>query len=354
MQVGICVVTYNSARHIDTCLDSCRRHAPECGVYVVDNASTDGSADLVAQLFPEATLLRQSSNLGFAAGSNVAMRAALDAGCDAVMLLNPDARLVPGTMQRLMSILAGRPQAAAVQPVVLREDGLVNTMGNPVHYLGFSMAGGNGISVADAERELPWLRADALRDAVEVPACTGAAVLLRATALSDVGLLEEELFLYHEDLELSLRLRRAGWSLLLCRSAEVVHDYAFSRNPMKWYFMERNRFWLLGAHYRAGTLALLAAPLLAAELAVWLEAARGGWTAEKLRSYRYWATPRNVAHLRRRRHELARIRRRPDRELLRTASTRLSSPDTSSGVAQRVFDGASALIWRIIYPLIRW
>ena len=355
MRAGICVVTYNSANHVSACLRSCREHAPSDQVYVVDNASHDGTAEHVAAHFPDARLLRQTTNLGFAGGCNAGICAALDDGCTAVMLLNPDARLCPGALDRLIAVLEENPGAAAVQPVVMRPDGLVNTAGNPVHYLGFSMAGGNGLSLAAATQELPWLRdAPQAARSVEVPACTGAAMLIRAGALRDVGMFEEELFLYHEDLELSLRLRRAGWTLWLCRSAQVVHDYEFSRNPGKWHYMERNRLWLLGAHYRAGTLALLALPLAAAESAVWLQAARGGWLGEKAHSYGYWLARRNRAHLRRRRRELVRVRRRSDREVLRTAATRLSSPDTRSGVLQLLLNAASGILWRIIYPLIRW
>ncbi len=182
-------------------------------------------------------------------------------GASWVLLLNQGALVDSGTVEGLADFLATHPRAAAVQPALFRGDGLVNSLGNPVHYLSFSTAGGNGLSTDEAERDptLPWLRDRTWRTGgVAVPAFTAAAVMLRLAALDEVGLFEEEVFLYHEDLELGLRLRRAGWTLHLLGSVRAVHQYEFSRNRRKWCYLERNRDWVLLAHYRARSLAVLA------------------------------------------------------------------------------------------------
>jgi GT2 family glycosyltransferase len=353
---AIVIVAYQGADHIRRALDSCRAHAADVGVIVVDNASTDGGRELVADDFPEVRLLPQGGNLGFAAGCNVGIRAAREAGARWVMLLNQDAALEENTVVALAAFLEGHPRAAAVQPAVLRADGLVNSLGNPVHYLGFSTAGGNGVPVAEAERDssLPWLRDGRWRSSgVGIPAFTGAAVMLRVAALDEVGLFEEELFLYHEDLELGLRMRRAGWTLHLLGSVRVVHHYEFSRNLRKWYFLERNRHWVLLAHYRTRSLAVLAVPLVAVESAVWAMAFRQGWVAEKWRSYLYWLRPGRVDHLRRRRRELAALGGVSDRELLRSASGRLVATEVAGPLIDGVINPASALLWRMLQPLLR-
>jgi GT2 family glycosyltransferase len=326
-------------------------------VIVVDNASTDGGPELVAGEFPEALLLCQTSNLGFAGGCNVGIRAARRKGAEWVLLLNQDAAVEDGTVAALAAFLASNSRAAAVQPALFRDDGLVNSLGNPIHYLGFSVAGGNGLTVDEAERHptLPWLRDPRWRTSgVVVPACTGAAVMLRMAALEEVGLLEEELFLYHEDLELGLRLRRAGWTLHLLGSVRARHHYEFSRNPRKWYYMERNRHWVVLAHYRGRSLALLAVPFAGVEAAVWLMALRQGWAREKLHSYAYWLLPGKVDYLRRRRRELAALRARSDREVLSVASGQFIATELVSPFIDRVANPMSALIWRILRPLLRW
>lgn len=356
-ETAIVVVAFNGRGHLPVSLGSCRDHARGAAVFVVDNASADGSADLVRRSFPEALVLPQSCNLGFGGGCNVGIRAAFEAGARWILLLNQDAELTEGAVPALVRVLETTPDAAAVQPAILHPDGHVNTLGNPVHYLGFSMAGGDGLTLDQAAHDpsLPWLHDGRWRaQPVQVPACSGAATLLRAEALLDVGLFEELLFLYHEDLELSLRLRRAGWTLWLCANARAVHHYAFRRNPGKWYFLERNRTWVLLAHYRARTLALLALPFIAAEGAVWALALQQGWGHEKARACGYWLDRGHWRVLRERRRELAGLRRVDDAELLAPAATRLISAETRSAFADRVVNPGSALLWRLLQPLLRW
>lgn len=349
------VVAYQGVAHLRRALSSCRAHGEGAEVIVVDNASTDGSGELVAAEFPEARLLPQVRNAGFAGGCNAGIREARRHGAPWVFLLNQDAAVEPGTIAALARFLAEHPRAAAVQPALMRDDGLVNSLGNPVHYLAFSAAGGNGLSVVEAERDptLPWLRDGRWRtDGVEVPAVTGAAVMLRMAALNDAGDFEEELFLYHEDLELGLRLRRAGWTLHLLGSVRAVHHYEFSRNPGKWYYLERNRHWVLLCHYRPRTLAVLGLALLGVEVAVWAMALRDGWAREKLASYLYWARPGTAAYLRLRREELAARGGLSDRQMLATASSRLVAVEASGSVVEGLFNPVSALLWRALRRLI--
>jgi GT2 family glycosyltransferase len=353
---AIVIVAYQGVGHLPRALNSCRVHAPATPVIVVDNASTDGGGELVAAQFPEVRLLREVHNLGFGGGCNVGIRAARAAAASWVLLLNQDAVVEDGTVPALAAFLDATPRAAAVQPALVRADGLVNSLGNPFHYLGFSAAGGNGLSVDQAERDptLPWLRDRRWRTTgVPIPAFTGAAVMLRMAALDDVGLFEEELFLYQEDLELGLRMRRAGWTLHLLGSVRAVHHYEFSRNPRKWYFLERNRHWLLLAHYSTRSLVVLAVPMVAVECAVWVLALRQGWGREKWLSYQYWSRRGTVSHLQQRRRELASRGGISDRELLRPASGRLVATEMANPVIERVVNPASALLWRLLRPLLR-
>lgn len=355
-ETAIVIVAYQGAPHLRRALASCRAHAAEATVIVVDNASTDGGRELVADEFPDVRILPQSLNRGFAGGCNVGIRAARGGGARWVLLLNQDAAIEAGAVAGLSAFLADHPRAAAAQPALFRDDGLVNSLGNPIHYLGFSSAGGNGLSVDEAERDptLPWLRDRRWRTgAVTVPAFTGAAVMLRMAALDEVGLFEDELFLYHEDLELGLRLRRAGWTLHLLGSVRAVHHYEFSRNRRKWYFLERNRHWTLLAHYRARSLAVLALPLLVVESAVWAMALRQGWAGEKWSSYVYWLRPGRLAHLRRRRRAVATLGVLTDREMLAVASGRLAATEVSGPLVDHVVNPASAALWRLLRPLLR-
>ena len=350
---SVVVVTYRGAAHVLGLFASLHAHAPDVPVIVVDNASDDATAELVRTHAPLATLLLQERNLGYAGGANAGIREAARRGAAWVLLLNQDTVLTPGAVGALAAALARHPEAAAVQPLIMRPDGRCNSVGNPLHYLGFSFAGGNGLRVEEVEHDpaLPWMHDGNWREAVEIPVASGAAVMFRIDALRSCGIFEPELYLYHEDYELSFRLRAAGWRLLLVGAASVIHDYSFTRNPNKWYHLERNRHWVLLAHLRWRSLAVLAAPLLAAEAAVWARAAREGWLREKLRSYLYWLAEGRVRYVLRRRRRFSGLRRLSDAELLRVATTHTV---TAGGEAAHGFsDRVSAWFWRVLRPLLR-
>jgi GT2 family glycosyltransferase len=353
---AIVVVAYQGEAYLSRALTSCRDRGAGTAVYVVDNASTDGSRRLVASHFPEATLLAQPRNRGFGGGCNVGIRAARAAGAAWVLLLNQDAELGPGMVAALARFLDRHPGTAAVQPAVMRDDGLADSLGNPFHYLGFSVAGGNGMGVGQAERNpmLPWLRDGSWRTTgVSIPAFSGAAVMLRMTALDDVGLFEEDLFLYHEDLELGLRLRRAGWTLHLLGSVTAVHHYEFSRNRRKWYYLERNRHWMLLLHYSGRSLAVLAVPLVSVEAAVWAMALRQGWAGEKWASYTYWLRRGRLTRVLQRRREHALRGGLSDAELLAPASGRLEATEASGPLITVVVNPVSVLLWRFLRRFLR-
>lgn len=187
---AIVVVSFQGRRHLPALVDSCLRHAPDVPLYVVDNASTDGSADLAALTCPAAVVLRMRTNRGFGAGVNAGLRAAAQDGARFVLVLNQDTVLTAGVVDRLHCWLARTPSAGAVQPAIVRPDGLVNSLGNPIHYLGFSWAGADGLPESEAEGDdaLPWLHSGRWKsEPVQIPVCSGAAVMLRMEALDDVG-----------------------------------------------------------------------------------------------------------------------------------------------------------------------
>lgn len=351
MTVAIVVVAYNGRGFLEHALASGVQYGEGAPIYVVDNASTDGLADLLAEKFPHIRPLRQSKNLGFAGGNNVGIKAAMAAGAEAVFLLNQDAALTPGALPTLERYLTQHPETAAVQPLLLLPDGKVNSIGNSFHYLGFSEAGGNGRSRDQATAQCPWVKG---AEVGEPPAISGAGVLLRVAALQAVGLLEERLFLYHEDLELSLRLRLAGWHLAVCPEAVVVHHYEHSRSLTKFYYMERNRGLVWFSFWKWPTLLMLAIPAILCELSLLVLSIPGGWTSDKLRADAYFLRPDTWAYVGKRRRELKRLRRQPDRVMFSWASARLSVAPTGSWVLKFVFNPLSELAWAILQPLLRW
>ncbi|HZT91810.1 MAG TPA: glycosyltransferase family 2 protein [Gaiellaceae bacterium] len=175
----------------------------------VDNGSTDGSAEAVASRFPDVELIRTGVNLGFAGGNNVGIRRALARGADWVLLLNNDAVAEPGLTAALERAARARPDAGLFACTVLDGDG------DRVQFAGARFDARLGYSGRLATR-VPAAPHDVGR-------VDGAAVAVSRAAVERAGLLDETLFLYVEDVEWSLRIRRAGFAVVLVPDARVRH-----------------------------------------------------------------------------------------------------------------------------------
>ncbi len=235
------------------------------------------------------------------------------------------------------------PRAAAVQSLLLLhpDRDRVNTAGNRIHFLGFGSCGGYRApraSVPDEPREIAF--------------ASGAAVLLRGAALREVGAFDASLFLYQEDQDLGIRLRLAGWRARLAPRSVVWHHYAFSRNPRKYFLLERNRYIVLAKNLKPRSLLVLAPFVLLADLALLPVAIAGGWLPEKLRAWRALLSREVREHVRAERARVARLRRISDRELGRWISPALEFEGLPGSWLPRLARGPMALVWRLLRPLL--
>lgn len=244
---------------------------------VVENKPGDGCAELVRALTPEARVVTPGGNTGFAGGCNAGAEVA---GGDLLVILNPDAAPRPGFGEAIRRPwLEGRGWGAWQALVADRDCRCINSAGNPVHFTGIVWAGGHGRPLAAAP------------SAGEVATASGACLAIPLASWRGVGGFPAEYFLYHEDVDLSVRLRSEGHAVGIEPSAVVAHDYAFDAGEEKWFWLERNRLSFLVRTYPGSLLLLLAPALFATELALLLVSTAGGWGGKKLRA--------NLAFLRR-------------------------------------------------------
>jgi len=188
---------------------------------VVDNASADGSADMVSAEFPETRLVRNRENVGFSRANNQGLSAAAAAY---VLILNSDAEITPGALPALAALLDARPRVGAVGPRTLNPDGTVQVSFGPA--LTPRAEWRQRRLVRGVKRRDPAALAEAeARSSVEREPdwVSGSCLLARKDALAAVGGFDEAFFLYEEDVDLCLRLRRAGWSVVFTPAAAVVH-----------------------------------------------------------------------------------------------------------------------------------
>ena len=254
MDASIVIVNYQGRGKLGRCLDALAlQSGVELETIVIDNASADGSLD-EAEGRAGIMAVRNPQNVGFGRACNQGAHLARGR---VLLFLNFDSVPEPGWACALVALLDARSEAGAAQGVVLRDpEGDVNTAGNRVHYLGFGWApqGGSPPSLDAA----PY----------ETFCASGAALAVRRDVFEQVGGFWEAMFLYQEDADLSWRIRLAGYTVLCCPAARSHHAYDFSRNPGKYFHLERNRLLMVGANYEAGTLLRLAPALVASQLAL--------------------------------------------------------------------------------------
>lgn len=232
----VVVVTWQGAHLLPACLSSLREQTLAHDVLVVDNASTDGTAELLAGSFPEVRVLRLPVNTGFAGGVAAALEV-IDAPL--VALLNNDATADPGWLAALTDHLERHPRAAAVTSRMLlagSDPVRVNNAGVLLRSDGYGADRGLGDDPARWD------------EAGDVFGFSGGAALLRREAVAAVGGFPAPFFLYYEDTDTSWRLRLAGWQVRYEPAAVVHHEHAATsdvRSSSFAFYNERNRLLML-------------------------------------------------------------------------------------------------------------
>ncbi|MCK2240819.1 MULTISPECIES: glycosyltransferase family 2 protein [unclassified Crossiella] len=229
--VVLAVVTYNSAADLPAFLDALPAAldgVPEWRLVVADNASSDGSADLLAELAPKATVLHTGGNLGYAAGINACLE--LAGPEEAVLVLNPDVRLESGAVRELLEVCAD-PAVGIAVPLVRHPDGhpesTLRRRPTPLRVLAEALLGGRAGSYGEqlppgpARERIDW--------------ANGAALMLAPGVAHRVGRWRAELFLYSEETDYCRRVTDAGWRIRQAPRAHALHRGGeFGVSPALW------------------------------------------------------------------------------------------------------------------------
>lgn len=270
-ELAVVVVNHNTGDFLAQCMSSITSSAGvlRVEVVVVDNASSDGSEERAAG--PGIRLIRNSDNHGFARAANQGI-AATEAPL--VLLLNPDAEVVGGSLPALVKVARERPRAGVVGALVRNPDGSIQPSARRVPRLGKAL--GHAF-LGPIWRGNPWTRSYTMAgwdrsSEREVEWVSGSAMLLRREALDQVGTFDEGYFMYVEDVDLCTRLRGAGWEVLFSPELEVVHQIGVSTHGQRgrMAFAHSDSIYRYFVKYRATGARALLRPAVRA--ALWLRA----------------------------------------------------------------------------------
>jgi GT2 family glycosyltransferase len=299
VRTAVIIVAYHSGQRLTRCVQGLAERDSVDQVIVVDNGG--GGDEIEAVRAGGAVVVSAGSNLGFAGGCNLG---AQHAEGDLFLFLNPDTVIGPSAVSALARTLEDEDIGVAMPRLrLLDRPELLNSSGCSIHISGLAWSGGFG------------LPAESIGELREITYANGSALAIRADLFREVGGFTDELFIYHEDLELCWKVRMRGLRIVITPEADVFHDYDYSRNPAKNYFMERNRLLFVASAYSLRLIAILAPVLLVAELGLATVSWRQGWLRDKVAGWR-WCV-RNASWVRRHRREIQALRLLPDRALAR-------------------------------------
>ena len=271
-KVSAIIVNWNGKQETADCIQSLLdQDHTDLEIIVSDNGSNDGSVYFLQEKFSSLIqILENGTNLGFGAAVNRGLEAAKG---DFLIFLNNDLVLAPDSIGELVRLLESHEGIGAAVPKILyfEKRDIINSFGVLIHYTGIACP--NKIDQTDD----PGL-------VITETACGGIFMFSRKI-YETIGGFDKDLFLYHEDHDLSWRIRLAGWKILATPKAVLYHHYKFNKGIKKYYFSEKNRLHILVKNLEWKTLILIFPALLTVESAQWVHAILHGWFLLKLKSY---------------------------------------------------------------------
>jgi GT2 family glycosyltransferase len=335
VSASVVTVGFGSMPLLGACVDGLLQADGVDEVVLVDNG-LDAASMATLPVAPDGRLrvYVPGTNLGFAGGCNAG--AARAAG-DVVAFVNPDLLVEPCAIAAIEAAARDEDVAIATGEVRLDDGRRLNATGGVLHFTGLGWSEHFGDPIGDAGPSR------------HVMIASGALMAVRRSVWDELGGFTDDLFLYHEDAELSLRAWLRGYDNAFVAGAVGLHHYEFSRNARKLYFLERNRLYLVAVCFPARLLAVVLPALLVYELGIVAVATKEGWLREKVDGWRWLVAHRRV--LLERRRAVRSSRRRSSSELAARLAASFDAGNYPLSPVLRAADRVLAAYWRLVRGL---
>src|SRR3989338_64157 len=348
-RVAVIIVVYNSAQFLPELFASLKAMQHPAGgaqFIFVDNASADRSPELVREAMPDAVVIYKKENRGFSAGVNAGIGHPLAQGAEFIALLNPDTLVDERWLTELVKAMDEHLQAASAQSLLLygQDHDKINSMGNSIHFLGFGFSKGNG----KKKFQLPTSNFQLH----SITYASGAAALYRKTMLEEIGLFDEDLFMYHDDLDVGWKFLLRGYQNILVPASMVYLHYEFSRSIKKYYWMERNRLLLLLTHYTFGTLVFILPALIILECGLMLFALYRGFFGARLRAY-VWICA-HLPFIIKKHNYVQHMRTQPDKAVLRSFTGVISDQEIRNPLVEYFMNPVFSVYLLLLRKIVHW
>ena len=331
-KVTAIIVNWNDKNVIVECIQSLLdQDRNQIDIIISDNGSEDGSVEFLRRSFPSIEIIENRENLGFGSAINRGLSVARG---DYLLFLNSDLKLSSKCVGELVKLLESDSNAGGVIPKILHIDqkNTINSLGVLINYTGIAYP--NLLGQKDPNWTEPF-----------ESAC-GGIFMLRREVYETVGGFDEDLFLYHEDHDLSWRIRLAGWRLKVEPQAVMYHHYKFNKGVQKYYSSEKNRLYLLLKNMEVKTLALIFPALIIVEFSQLFHATIHKWFLLKMKSYIEILTllPRILSKRKKQKH----LRKVSDKEITRIYQGTLAVSGMNNPLLTHLLSPVLNTYWKII------
>ena len=330
--VTVIVVNWNGKQHLEDCFSSLlKQDYPALEIIMVDNASNDGSVEFAKEKFSSIKIIKNQINIGFGPAVNKGM--AIGKG-EYLLFLNNDISLEPDCISKLTKSMEISDIGGAIPKILFFDKrDVINSFGVDVNYVGIA-----------CPRFIYEKDSESLKEE-EVPC--GGIFMFHRNILKKVRGFDESIFFYHEDHDLSWRIRLTGKRLIVNPKAVIYHKYHFSRNKDKFYYSEKNRLYLLLKNYNLKTLVLILPAAYLVEIAELYFALSQGCFIKKIKSYYEILTM--VPSIIKRRKFVQKTRMIPDKEIVKIFQGKL----VVSGIKHPLLDNFLSPMVNLYWKLIK-
>jgi len=352
-KIGIVLINYKdyAERFLVPCRDSLRSQSYSqelTKVYIVDNASTPESLAFLKNIYPEATILpREDGN--YAAANNLGFKQAREDGAEYLVTVNMDTEMAASWLAELVRALDENSEAGIAQSKILlfpksaEEKTLpkINSLGNVIHFLGFGFTSAYG----EPDREISGFP--------EIAGyASGCSFIIRSEVIDIIGGYNEEFYMYHDDLEISLKVKIAGYKVILAPLSVIFHKYEFSRSTKMIYFMERNRYLTLLIFYPGYLMFLVALPGLVMDIGMFFFSMIKGWLGEELKIYSYFFQSRSYDKIIEERTRIKTYQKQSFSNIAKSFSGRIEFSEIANPILKYIVNPLLDIYWQLMRKII--
>lgn len=352
-KVGVILINFKdyATRFLIPCRDSLRAQAYSkelIKIYIVDNASSPETRNYLQANYPEAKVSERADG-NYAAANNLGFKSAREDGCEFLVTVNMDTEMDSNWLSELVRALENNPTAGIAQSKILlfpkneeeKKNPKINSLGNVIHFLGFGFTSGYG----ETDHEIlgyPEISGYA----------SGCSFIIRSELLNTIGGYNEEYYMYHDDLELSLKVKLIGQKIILAPKSIIYHKYEFSRSKKMVYYMERNRYLTLLSFYPPYLLILIGIPGVIMDAGMFFFSLLNGWFKEELKIYSYFLTSKNFDKINEERNKIKSFKNINFANIAKNFSGKIEFQEISNPILKYLVNPVFNLYWQIVKKII--